>query len=266
MNYHFGDEGSWRLLIVTILATLGMGLSCCLSRVKRSQRSQTDTDETPPRRRNFTFLRECLKTFRFPIVFPVLLLFGFCAFVIVAVGKDKPRNMMSFAGIAFFITSGYIFSHNPSKVRWRPVLWGLALEASFALLILRTSTGRGAFQWLGDRVIEFLAHSDTGARFVFGDNLDDHRFAFKVLPVVVFFSTFVSVLYHLGVMQFIIRYLGRFLSICMGTAPAESISAAGNIFIGQTEAPLLVRPFLKDMTDSELHALLPENVDTRNIF
>ncbi|KAH9523620.1 hypothetical protein Btru_040466 [Bulinus truncatus] len=190
------------------------------------------------------------------IVLPVLLTIGFIVFIVVDVALDRPRNLISLGGICFFVVSFFIFSHNPSKVKWRPVYWGIALQLIFALLILRTSWGHDAFQWLGDRVNEFLAYTDAGSKFIFGDKYEDHYFAFKVLPVVVFFSTFVSMLYYLGAMQAIIKLVGKFLSFCLGTSATESVNAAGNIFIGQTEAPLLIRPFLKDMTNSEIHAVM----------
>ncbi|KAK3588023.1 hypothetical protein CHS0354_012069 [Potamilus streckersoni] len=143
------------------------------------------------------------------------------------------------------------------QVNWRPVFWGLTLQFIFALLILRWNVGYDIFLWLGDRVQEFLAHADRGSEFIFGKNTYQHHFfAFKVLPVIVFFSSIVSVLYYLGVMQLVIRNLARFMAWIMETSPAESLNAAGNIFIGQSEAPLLIRPFIKEMTNSELHAVL----------
>ncbi|XP_061179507.1 solute carrier family 28 member 3-like [Saccostrea echinata] len=141
------------------------------------------------------------------------------------------------------------------NVNWRPVFWGTIIQFYFALAILQWSVGYEAFKWLGDRVTEFLAYTDKGAAFVFGDKFQDHFFAFKVLPVTVFFSSFVSVCYYLGIMQFIIRNLSRFISNVMGTSPAESLNAAGNIFVGQSEAPLMIRPFLAKLTKSELHAV-----------
>ncbi|XP_052806042.1 solute carrier family 28 member 3-like [Mya arenaria] len=177
-------------------------------------------------------------------------------FVIVDIGLKKPDYLRSASGIFAFVALFYIFSYKPSKVKFRPVFWGLAIQFYFALLILRTNWGYTAFQWLGDRIREFLEHTDAGAKFVFGeDTYTMHFFAFKVLTVVTFFSAFVSMLYYAGVMQFIIRHIARFLSFCLDTSPTESLNAAGNIFIGQGEAPLMIRPFIKDMTRSELHAV-----------
>ncbi|NXF93556.1 S28A3 protein, partial [Eubucco bourcierii] len=102
----------------------------------------------------------------------------------------------------------------------------------------------------------FLEYSDTGAKFVFGDKYTDHFFAFKVLPLVVFFSTVMSMLYHLGFMQWLTGKVGWVMQIFMGTTPVESLVAAGNIFVGMTESPLLVRPYLPYITKSELHAVM----------
>ncbi|KAK0058302.1 solute carrier family 28 member 3 [Biomphalaria pfeifferi] len=250
MYYRFGDEGSWRLLIVTILASLGILLNLFLSYRRRKHEADEDSGQCTAK------LWKLIAKIRLNIVLPIVLTIGFIVYIIVDVGLNKPRNLISLAGIAFFVVSFFLFSHNPSKVKWRPVYWGIALQIIFAMLILKTSWGHDAFEWLGDRVSEFLAYTDAGSQFVFGELYEQHYFAFKVLPVVVFFSTFVSMLYYLGVMQAVIKMVGKFLAFCLGTSATESVNAAGNIFIGQTEAPLLIRPFLKDMTNSEIHAVM----------
>ncbi|NWU10805.1 S28A3 protein, partial [Cephalopterus ornatus] len=108
----------------------------------------------------------------------------------------------------------------------------------------------------------FLEYSDTGAKFLFGEKYKDHFFAFKVLPIVVFFSTVMSILYHVGFMQWLIGKVGWIMHIFMGTTPVESLVAAGNIFVGQTESPLLVRPYLPYITKSELHAVMTAGFST----
>ncbi|XP_059153027.1 solute carrier family 28 member 3-like [Physella acuta] len=249
MYYRFGDEGSWRLLIVTILCALGIVFKTFL-KYRRSDDNGNDS------RWKLSKLRKFLGKLRLPIVIPIVAIVAILIYVIVDVALDRPRNMISAGGIVFFLGFCFVFSNNPAKVKWRPVLWGLALQLLFALLILRTSWGHDAFQWLADRITEFLAYTDAGSIFVFGEVYDQHYFAFKVLPVVVYFSTFVAMLYYLGVMQVAIKVIGQFLALCLGTSPSESINAAGNIFLGMTEAPLMVRPFLKDMTKSEIHAVM----------
>ncbi|XP_041367798.1 solute carrier family 28 member 3-like isoform X3 [Gigantopelta aegis] len=144
---------------------------------------------------------------------------------------------------------------NPARVKWHPVYWGLILQFYFALVILRTRWGYEAFRWMGDRVAEFLAHTRAGSEFVFGRQ-PAFSMAFSVMPMVTFFSAVISVLYYLGVMQAIVGVIGRFLGFCLGTTPAESLNAAGSIFIGMTEGLLMIRPFLDRMTISELHAIM----------
>uniref|UniRef100_A0A8C7VIK1 Sodium/nucleoside cotransporter n=1 Tax=Oncorhynchus mykiss TaxID=8022 RepID=A0A8C7VIK1_ONCMY len=151
-----------------------------------------------------------------------------------------------------------IFLH----VSWRTLLWGVALQFLFGLIILRTKAGFTAVDWLGHQVEVFLSYADTGSRFVFGDKYTDHFFAFQVLPIVVFFSTVISMLYHLGFMQWLILKVGFIMQITMGTSPTESMVAAGNIFVGQTESPLLIRPYISQLTLSEIHAVMTGGFST----
>ncbi|XP_071829718.1 solute carrier family 28 member 3-like [Apostichopus japonicus] len=200
------------------------------------------------------FLNSCGKIFNW-IVFLVLLLLAIA--LVIFLCWDNPQQLTSAAGLVVFIIVTYIFSKYPRYVKWRPVLWGFALQFIFGLFILRTDIGFKAFRWLGDVVQSFLDFSDAGAKFLFGDpSYLDHFFAFKVLPVVIYFSTVISVLYHWGIMQVIIKKIAWLMQKTMQTSASESLNAAGNIFIGQTEAPLMIRPMIKDMTKSELHAVM----------
>ncbi|KFQ24003.1 Solute carrier family 28 member 3, partial [Mesitornis unicolor] len=147
-------------------------------------------------------------------------------------------------------------------IYWRPVFSGVVLQFILGLLILRTKVGFDVFNWLGIQTQTFLEYSDTGAKFVFGEKYMDHFFAFKVLPIVVFFSTVTSMLYHVGFMQWLIAKVGWIMQIFMGTTPVESLVAAGNVFVGQTETPLMVRPYLPYITKSELHAVMTAGFST----
>ncbi|XP_032227058.2 solute carrier family 28 member 3 isoform X1 [Nematostella vectensis] len=170
---------------------------------------------------------------------------------------DEPERLISLAGLCVNILVCWLFSKNRRKIRWRPVFWGLALQFIFGLLILRTPQGFSVFNFFGRNIQAFLDFTNEGAKFVFGDpTYLDHFFAFKVLPVIIFFSSFISVCYYIGIMQVIIKKLAWLMQVTMGTSAVESLNAAGNIFVGQTEAPLLVRPFLSHVTMSELHAIM----------
>ncbi|KAK7087825.1 solute carrier family 28 member 3-like [Littorina saxatilis] len=250
MAYKFGDEASIRLLVVTLLVSVYLLFRLVEFLVRRGTITCCDCSGASECFMNFA------KKIKFDMILAVVVALSALIYIIVAVGQHHPRNLISLGGMAVFILLFYVFSYNPARVQWRPVVWGILLQFIFAVLILRTTWGYNAFDYLGARVREFLAYTDAGSKFVFGDLYTNHFFAFKVLPVVVFFSTFVSVMYYVGFMQFIIRNLGRFLAFCLGTSPAESLNAAGNIFIGQSEAPLMIRPFISEMTKSEIHAIL----------
>ncbi|KAK3109178.1 hypothetical protein FSP39_024723, partial [Pinctada imbricata] len=249
-SFRFGDEGSWRLLICTLLGVILLVFHLLDTYCNFNLRVilEKALDEVQDERRDRL-------GFWINIIVSILLVLGAIIFIIVEIALKTPRNLVSLLGMFCFILIFYICSKHPARVKWRPVFWGLALQFYFALIILRWRGGYQAFKYLGDRVSEFLAYTDAGSIFVFGEKYTDHFFAFKVLTVIVFFSTAISILYYLGVMQFIIRNLARFMAAVMGTSPAESLNAAGNIFIGQSEAPLMIRPFLHKMTKSEMHAI-----------
>ncbi|EDL93906.1 solute carrier family 28 (sodium-coupled nucleoside transporter), member 3, isoform CRA_b [Rattus norvegicus] len=166
------------------------------------------------------------------------------------------QQLISFGGLVMYIVLLFLFSKHPTRVYWRPVFWGIGLQFLLGLLILRTRPGFVAFDWMGKQVQTFLGYTDAGAQFVFGEKYTDHFFAFKILPIVVFFSTVMSMLYYLGLMQWIIRKVGWLMLVTMGSSPIESVVAAGNIFVGQTESPLLVQPYLPHVTKSELHTIM----------
>lgn len=174
----------------------------------------------------------------------------------------EPRRFISVAGMLVYVGISWVCSKHRRKVRWRPVFWGMGLQFVFALVILRTSHGFSAFKFVGDTVARFLDYTDVGSAFVFGPGFVEHYIAFKVLTVIIFFSSFISVLYYLGVMALIISKIAWLMQVTMGTSAAESLSAAGNIFVGQTEAPLMIRPFLAALTQSELHAVMTGGLAT----
>ncbi|KAJ8032077.1 Solute carrier family 28 member 3 [Holothuria leucospilota] len=171
--------------------------------------------------------------------------------------RENPEQLISGTGLIFFVLFTYIFSKYPRKVKWRPVVWGLVLQFLLALFILQTNVGFAIVEWLGDVVQTFLDFSDEGAKFVFGDpQYLEHFFAFKVLPLVIYVSACISVLYYWGTMQFIIKKIAWLMERTMKTSATESLNAAGNIFLGPTDSPLMIRPMLKDMTKSEIHAVM----------
>ncbi|MEG3923838.1 NupC/NupG family nucleoside CNT transporter [Microcoleus sp. T3_D1] len=166
------------------------------------------------------------------------------------------ERLISVFGLAVFVGLSYVFSVDRRAVKWPPVLWGIALQLIFAILILKTAPGLAVFKFLGDVVTQFLNFSDAGAKFIFGDNFAEHFIAFKVLPTIIFFSSFITLLYHYGILQRVVQAVAWLMIKTMKTSGAETLSCAANIFIGQTEAPLLIKPYLAAMTLSELHAVM----------
>jgi CNT family concentrative nucleoside transporter len=153
----------------------------------------------------------------------------------------------------------YVFSTNRRAIRARTVAWGLALQIVFAFIVLRLAAGRAVFAWLGDLITRFLGFSYAGSSFVFGDlgkKGPPFFIAFQVLPTIIYVAAFFAVLYHYGVMQWIIRQMARFMVKFMGTSGAESMNVAASIFLGCTEAPLTIRPFLSRVTRSELMTIM----------
>jgi len=172
--------------------------------------------------------------------------------------------MGRFTGILGLITMlgfGYAFSTNRRAIRLKTVGWGLALQVAFAIFVLKIEFGRALFQKAGDAVNRLLSYAFVGSKFVFGD-LGAQRspmgffFAFQVLPTVIFIAAFFAVLYHYGIMQFIIKLAAKVMTRFMGASGAESLNVAASIFMGQTEAPLTIRPFLPDLTRSELMTVM----------
>lgn len=166
------------------------------------------------------------------------------------------ERAISLLGLVVFVGISYALSVNRRYIQWRTVLWGIGLQFIFAILILKTAPGLALFKFLGDKVSQFLAFSDVGAKFVFGDNFDEHFIAFKVLPTIIFFSSFISLLYYYGILQRVVEWMAWLMVRTMQTSGAETLSCAANIFVGQTEAPLLIKPYIHTLTRSELHSVM----------
>lgn len=194
-------------------------------------------------------------------------------------GGTATQRLVSLLGVVAFLAIAWGLSVNRSSIPWRAVLWGTGLQFVFAALILLTTPGRLLFQALNDVFTSLLGFTGEGARFIFGNLVQSNvpvgsasgpegaltqsawantgaYFAFSVLPTIVFFASLMAVLYHLGLMQLVVRAFAWVMRRSMRVSGAESLSAAGNIFVGQTEAPLLVKPFVARMTNSELHAVM----------
>ncbi len=188
-------------------------------------------------------------------------------------GAERPfwlRLLRGLLGVSVILGGAWLFSAKRKAVDWSLVGKGIALQVVFALLVLRTDWGRGFFRVVNDVFVALISYTNDGARFLFGALVDRQiavsggegavevgaNFAFSVLPTIIFFSSLMTLLYYMGVMQKVVKGMAWVMKRTLGTSGAETVSAAGNIFVGQTEAPLLVKPFVKDMTMSELNTVM----------
>ncbi len=190
-------------------------------------------------------------------------------------------RLQGFLGMAVLLGIAFLLSNNRARINWKTIIIGVGLQIMLGVVLLKMGPVSRAFRLLAAKVEEFLRMSDQGANFVFGPLVDSVMlsklivsaqnnewvqqvdftgaelgmgfvFAFKVLPTIIFFSAFISVMYYLGVIQHLIRGVAWMMRKTMGTSGSETLSCSGNIFVGQTEGSLLIRPYLGKMTQSEL--------------
>uniref|UniRef100_A0A0A1XEW4 Sodium/nucleoside cotransporter n=1 Tax=Zeugodacus cucurbitae TaxID=28588 RepID=A0A0A1XEW4_ZEUCU len=177
--------------------------------------------------------------------------------------RDDRHKLRSLMAPCLLILAGYVFSSNRNAINWRTVISGIVCQFILGILCIRWDVGRKIFECLGDKVATFLAFSNEGSRFVFGDTvIDEGIFAFAILPVIFFFSFFISILHYWGVMQWIVMKLGWLLQQILGTTVCESVTSAANIFLGMSESPMLIRPYLNKLTSSELHSIMASGFAT----
>lgn len=169
-------------------------------------------------------------------------------------------------GIVLILGVSFLMSNNRKAINYRTVGVGLLLQVSLAVFILKTEVGQATFQWLGDSINTLLGQADKGAQFVFGSLVDrklmsqafgagnDYIFFFKVVPTIIFVAVLVNMFYHLGVLQRVVSTMGKGVHWLMGVSGAEALSNVASTFVGQVEAQIMIKPYLKNMTNSELMA------------
>ena len=209
-----------------------------------------------------------------------MVVLGLITAALIPLSVASPRAR-ALSGLLMLTLLAWAFSTNRDVIQWRVVLWGLGLQFLFALFVLRTPMGAGFFQGVDHALAAVLDFSEQGARFIFGDLIFNNVpvgtgaagtndpitptgmvarsgafFAFNVLAAIIFVSSLMTVLYHLGVMQWVVRSAAWVMHRTMGTSGAETLATAGNVFVGLMEAPLFVKPYISGMTRSELNALM----------
>jgi len=166
-------------------------------------------------------------------------------------------------GIVIILSMAYLLSNNRKAIRVDTIIWGIGLQLLFAIIILKVPFIESQFSNIDSIFKKLISFADAGSDFLFTSFIPEvgyHEamvnFAFRALPVIIFFSSLISVTYHFGIIQFIVKWMAKIMEWSMKTSGAETLSISANIFVGQTEAPIVIRPFIKNMTKSELMAVM----------
>ena len=173
------------------------------------------------------------------------------------------ENYTGILGIIVLLGIAFLLSNNKTSINKNIIFWGLGLQISFAIIILKTSFGAALFFYFNILIVKLISFADAGSDFLFTSFIPDVgydqaliNFAFRALPVIIFFSSLIAATYHLGVIQIIIQNIAKVMEKTMKTSGAETLSISANIFVGQTEAPILIRPYISKMTNSELMTVM----------
>jgi len=173
------------------------------------------------------------------------------------------ENYTGILGIIVLLGIAFLLSNNKTLINKNIILWGLGLQISFAIIILKTSFGKALFFYFNILIVKLISFADAGSDFLFTSFIPEVgydqaliNFAFRALPVIIFFSSLIAATYHLGIIQIIIKNIAKVMEKTMKTSGAETLSISANIFVGQTEAPILIRPYISKMTNSELMTVM----------
>nr|CAD2195103.1 unnamed protein product [Meloidogyne enterolobii] len=177
--------------------------------------------------------------------------------------RNTPHRLTGLVGLTFFVIILCLCSHKPSKINWRPVLWGFLLQFIFGIIVLRWDWGANKFSEISNLIISILDFTFHGTDFAYGflsspPNICGMHpvLAFKILQVIIYVGALVSVLYFYGIIQAVLKRLAWLMQFTMGTTATESLNACGCVFLGNAESPMLIRPYIEKMTNSELHAIM----------
>ncbi len=166
------------------------------------------------------------------------------------------HQVISFIGLWILVALAWLMSSHKRRMNWRLILSGIGLQLLFGVLVLWTTPGRIFFDAAREFITRVISFSDAGAAMVFGEGFREHFFAFSVLPTIIFVSSMMSVFFYLGIIQKVVEAMARVMCKVMDVSGSESLAASANVFVGQTEAPLVIKPYIATMTNSELMALM----------
>ncbi|RUS81623.1 hypothetical protein EGW08_010636 [Elysia chlorotica] len=251
MVHKFGDEGSYRLLICTALGVWIVVWPYIKSFIKVSAKKIYGSDELSVN--HVTLLRKTRTVIRWLLYFVVT---AFMVYVLVDEGRKNLRNLQALPGIFAFLLIALIFSTRPSKIAWHTIFWSVALQFICAMFVLKFKYGKDTIVWMQDRFTEFFENTYEGGMVIFGPTWKDHMFIFGALPLIWFTNGVFTMLYNLGAMQYIIDVIGKVLQFITGVSTLEAMSISAGIFMEGFTNLVVMRPFLNQLTKSQLFAVL----------
>ncbi|GFR94218.1 sodium/nucleoside cotransporter, partial [Elysia marginata] len=251
MLHKFGDEGSYRLLVCTILGIWIVVWPYLKKFVITTVRKAYGSDSlTMAHSIIFNKIRLVIRWLLY------VAMTAFMVYVLVDEGRKSPRNLQALPGIFAFLLFAILFSTRPSKINWHTIFWSVALQFLCAMFVLKFKYGRDTVMWVQERFTNFFDNTNEGGRLIFGPSWKDHMFIFGALPLIWFTNAVFTMLYNLGAMQYIIAVIGKILQFVVGVSPLEAMSISAGIFMEGFTNLVVMRPFLNQLTKSQLFAVL----------
>ncbi|XP_069111871.1 uncharacterized transporter HI_0519-like [Argopecten irradians] len=254
LRFQFGDEGSWRLLVCTVLLVMYLGWGIIKTLTVYQSMKQSLGSKNP---KNVTKAKKIIRWMMYLVVLVLI-----AVYLGLTIVQTRPRNFISLGGIIVFIFILFLISNNKANINWHTVFWGLSLQFGFALVILRTDWGIGAVRWLTDRFMEFIAFFDFGSAFIFSEQYKEFKVIFNVVPSVIVLCAVIGGLSYLSVLTFVISNFGGFLGYCLQTSPVESINAVTNIVLSGPESVMFVKDYLERLSPSQLFCVYTNGVSS----
>ncbi|KAK3782739.1 hypothetical protein RRG08_037738 [Elysia crispata] len=251
MIHKFGDEGSYRLLVCTILGIWIIIWPYIKRFIKVTAKKVYGSDSLSAH--HLIILRKTKVVVKWLLY---VVMTGIMVYVFVEEGRKNLRNLQALPGILAFLLIALVFSTRPSKIDWHTIFWSVALQFLCAMFVLKFKYGKDTIMWMQDRFTEFFENTYEGGLVMFGPSWKDHMFIFGALPLIWFTNGVFTVLYNLGAMQYVINVIGNVLRFITGVSPLESMSISAGIFMEGFTNLVVMRPFLDQLTKSQMFAVL----------